>query len=75
MQTDTFLDWLKHFANTVKPSPEEKHILILDEHSSHKSIEAVDFAREHGIIMITLRPHTTHRLQPLDVTIYDFISR
>lgn len=40
----------------------------MDGHASHtKSLPVLEFAREHGIIMLSLPPHTTHRLQPLDV--------
>ena len=37
----SFLKWLKHFTTIAKPSKEEKHIIILDGHHSHKMLEAV----------------------------------
>ena len=46
------------------------HSLIIDGHSSHKSPEAIDVARDHRITMITLPSHTTHMLQPLDATFF-----
>ena len=70
MEADTFMEWLKHFAQTAKPTPEEPCILILDGHVSHKTLAAIEFAREKGIVMITLPPHCAHRLQPLDVSVY-----
>ena len=46
-------------------------MLILDGHVSHsKNVEAIIFSREHGIVMLSLPPHTTHRLQPLDRSFY-----
>jgi len=65
-----FVTWLRHFISFAKCSQESPSILIIDGHGSHKSLEAVDLARAHGITMITLPPHTTHRLQPLDVTFF-----
>jgi len=36
-----------------------------------KSLEAIDLARSQlGLVLICLPPHTTHRMQPLDRTIY-----
>ena len=65
---DCFVKWLQHFISTVRPSPDNRHLLILDGHASHKSLHAVELARESGVDIITLPPHCTHRLQPLDVS-------
>ena len=62
----SFLKWLKHFTTTAKPSKEEKHVIILDGHHSHKTLEAVEYAQLNGIELLTLPPHCTHRMQPLD---------
>ena len=67
---DLFLNWLKHFASHAKPSVNEKVILLLDGHASHKSLEAVEFARANGIVMISFPPHSTHHMQPLDRTFF-----
>jgi len=71
-QTDgnLFLTWLKHFVAFIKCSNEEPHILLLDGHHSHKTLDAVMYAREHGLIMITFPPHCTHKLQALDLTFF-----
>lgn len=43
---------------------------------SHVSIEAINFARNNGITLLTLLPHCSNKLQPLDVTVYSsFKSR
>jgi len=65
-----FVKWLHHFISFDKCSVDSPSILIIDGHGSHKSLEAIDLARDHGVTMITLPPHTTHRLQPLDVTFF-----
>lgn len=45
-------------------------ILFVDGHYSHISIETIDLAIENNIVLICLPPHTTHILQPLDVSVF-----
>lgn len=65
-----FKNFLKHFAKHVKPSKEERVLLVLDNHETHLSVEAVEFASEVGIVMLTFPPHTSNKFQPLDLTVY-----
>lgn len=65
-----FLEWLQHFVEVTRPTPEKKFILILDNHESHKYVEALEYARDNNVIFVSLPPHTTHRMQPLDRCIY-----
>jgi len=67
---DIFLRWLEHFVAFVKCTPEAPHILLLDGHHSHKTMEACLYARDNGLIIITFPPHCMHRLQPLDVSFF-----
>jgi hypothetical protein len=68
--SELFMKWLQHFAKSTGCSPQDPHLILLDGHHSHKSSEAIEFCREHGIELLTLPPHTTHRLQPLDRTYF-----
>lgn len=70
MDTNTFVKWLQHFIKYVKPTKEEKVLLLLDGHISHKSLEAQELAKKNGIIMFCFPPHCTHRVQPLDVSFF-----
>jgi len=67
LASDEFNAWtrLKHFAGCVRCSPASPVILI-DNHDSHISLPVIDFAKEHGIIMVSFPPHCSHKLQPLD---------
>lgn len=65
-----FVKWLLHFIERTKTSKDDPAILIVDGHNSHKSLEAIDLARENGISIITLPPHSTHKMQPLDRTFF-----
>lgn len=42
----------------------------MDNHSSHLSIAAIDFCKSNGIVMLTFPPHCSHKLQPLDRSVY-----
>lgn len=66
----TFLEWLQHFVGITRPTIEKKVILVMDNHTSHKYLPALEYASENNVIFISLAPHTTHRTQPLDRCIY-----
>jgi len=65
-----FLKWLQHFVQVTRCSKESPQLLIMDGHASHKSLEGIIYARDNGITMITLPPHATHKMQPLDRTFF-----
>ena len=54
----------------AKPTPENPVILLLDGHSSHCTVDIIEAAREHNVMLLALAPHTTHLCQPLDVAVY-----
>ncbi|XP_067935474.1 uncharacterized protein [Watersipora subatra] len=69
--TDANFDrWMGHFISHTKPSQEDPVLLLIDNHSSHLSIPAINMAKDSGVILLTFPPHTTHKLQPLDVAVY-----
>jgi hypothetical protein len=70
IDSELFVTWLEHFVKFVKPSQERKVLLLVDGHSSHKTYAAIELARASGVTMICFPPHTTHRMQPLDLTVY-----
>lgn len=66
------LEWLKsHFEPLTRPeNSDEYRLLVLDGHSSHQTTEFICFAREKKIILLCFPPHSTHVLQPLDVSVF-----
>ena len=71
MNNDIFFEWMKHFIQHSKPTKDKKILLILDGHKSHtQSIQALELAAKSGVVMLSLPPHTSHRLQPLDVAFF-----
>ena len=70
-RNELFVVWLKHFVSQVGCTKDRPVLLILDGHWSHtKNTEAIQYARDHGVVILSLPPHTTRRLQPLDRVFY-----
>ena len=69
-----FLDWLTHFRDHAKPSKDNPVLLILDNHTSHCTLEAVNFFRENHIHALTIPPHSSHKTQPLDRCIHNSLK-
>lgn len=70
MDSELFLEFLKHFARQVNASVNNKVLLLVDGHGSHRTLMAVEFCRANGIILVCFPPHCTHRMQPLDVAFF-----
>lgn len=60
MNGEVFLKWMQHFVKYAKPSNETNALLLLDGHSSHKSLEVLIFAkkkqRDPILLSTTLHP-------------------
>lgn len=65
-----FTTFITHFIDNVKPSIEKPVLLLLDNHQSHLSVEALDLAANNGVHILSFPPHCSHRLQPLDVSVF-----
>ena len=70
MTAEIFIEVLEHFVRHERPFKEKPKLLILDNHESNMSIRVASFAKEHGIVLVTIPLHTSHKLQPLDVAVY-----
>lgn len=70
MTSDLFLEVLKHIQKAKDCSKQNPIVLTLDNHESHIGLDVVLYSRDHGIHMITLHPHTTHRTQALEVAVF-----
>lgn len=70
MNSTIFPEVMKHVIKHTNASKENPCILIMDNHESHLCIEALDLAKNAGVHVLTLHPHTSGKLQPLDVGIY-----
>jgi len=70
------VEWVKHFnQHTATRTAGVYRLLILDGHSSHATPEFDQFCTENKIITLCMPPHTSHLLQPLDVSCYSPLKR
>ncbi|CAH2011577.1 unnamed protein product [Acanthoscelides obtectus] len=68
IQAEIFTQWFDHFIKFTKPTPSDPVLLVLDGHYSHtRNIDVINKARENHVSIVCLPPHSTHRMQPLDV--------
>ena len=55
---------------TKEEAKRGRRLLIVDGHNSHFNMQFIDYADRHRILLIILPPHSTHRLQPLDINLF-----
>ena len=69
-----FSTWISRFISIIRErygiSEHYRHLLVLDGHGSHVTLEVVHKAKSARLDIITLPSHTSHRLQPLDFSIF-----
>lgn len=70
MTKELFIEVMKHFVKHTGSSVDRRTLLIYDNHESHISPQVVKIARENGVSILTLPPHCSDRMQPLDVSVY-----
>lgn len=70
MTAAIFIKLLEHIKYHTNCSLINKILLSMDNHETHISLEAVTYARDNGIILLSFPPHCTHKMQPLDRGIY-----
>ncbi|XP_064639539.1 uncharacterized protein LOC135495059 [Lineus longissimus] len=70
MNSKLFPQVLRHSIKHMGCSKEKPALLLVDNHDSHCSLEVVDLARENCLTIVTFPPHCSHKLQPLDISVY-----
>ena len=64
------LTFHRDFDQNSGISAENRHLLVLDGHNSHVTLEVVTLAMNFGLDIISLPSHTSYALQPLDVSCF-----
>ncbi|KJZ68853.1 hypothetical protein HIM_11756 [Hirsutella minnesotensis 3608] len=71
-------EWLvgvfDRFTKEKARNGRDYRLLITDGHSSHVNMDFLEWCDQHRIIVAVFPPHSTHRLQPLDVSLFDPLS-
>jgi hypothetical protein len=75
-----FKAWIGHFVKNICEcglgiSPSCCHLLILDGHGSHLTMDVVKTARAVGLDLLMLPSHTSHAMQPLDVSCFKLFKQ
>lgn len=60
----------KSFIQHTRPSIDDPLLLIYDGHTSHVSLDLIEMAKKNYITIILLPPHSSHLLQPLDLSVF-----
>jgi hypothetical protein len=70
------MDWIQHFEKHTKPwTVGGYRLLVLDGHESHHSDEFEEYCKEHNIITLCMPAHSSHLLQPLDVSCFSPLKK
>ncbi|XP_038855133.1 uncharacterized protein LOC120052350 [Salvelinus namaycush] len=75
MQENDFLAFLQHFVKYTRASPESPQLLLLDNQASHLSLQGMDYCKANGVVLLSFPPHCSHKLQPLDRSVYGPLRR
>lgn len=59
---------------TKDKAKRDYRLLLLDGHGSHVTPSFIDYCHSHRILLAVLPPHSSHRLQPLDVGMFKPLS-
>ncbi|XP_030746083.1 uncharacterized protein LOC115877126 [Sitophilus oryzae] len=70
MSANIFLKLLEHIKTHTNCNPLNRILILMDNHETHVSLNAILYAREHGIVLLSFPPHCTHRMQPLDKAVF-----
>jgi hypothetical protein len=64
-------EWIQHFDKHTKGRTTGTYrLLVLDGHESYISVEFQQYCQENHIITLCMPPHSSHILQPLDVSCF-----
>jgi hypothetical protein len=67
-------EWLTkvfdRFSKSKARNGRDWRLLIIDGHGSHVNMKFLTWCAEHHILVAVYPPHSTHRLQPLDVCMF-----
>jgi hypothetical protein len=68
-------EWIQHFNQYTRDSIRgEWRLLIMDGHSSHMTHEFITYCYDNKIHPFLLPAHSTHLLQPLDISIFQLMK-
>src|SRR6218665_1003861 len=70
-----FKTFMEHSVKHCRPTVEKPVLRLLDNHASHLSVEAIQLAKDSGVVMLSFPPNCSHRMQPIDRSVYGPFKR
>ena len=70
MTSSLFLNVIEQFVKHSNFFIDNQALLIMDNHESHLSSDVIEYAKHHGVTLLTIHSHCSHKLQLLDVSVY-----
>lgn len=70
MIRELFLQVMKNFVQYPHSSKENECLFIYDNHESHLDPQVISNTKENDVIIVTIQPHCSSKLQPLSVELY-----
>jgi hypothetical protein len=66
------LYWLEYIfdRHTKAKAGNYRRLFIVDGHNSHVNMRFINYCDQYRILLAILPPHSTHRLQLLDVSLF-----
>ena len=62
--------WLQNIFERYTKASKGRRLFIVDGHSNHINLRFVKLCDRLRILLLVFPPHTTYRLQPLDVSLF-----
>ena len=77
MQGPVFFSFKKIYKYLVDNgrSDGKPHVILLDGHASHLTLEVIRFAMDNNLVLFQLPSHSSHITQPLDVCAFGIFKR
>ncbi|KAG5864284.1 hypothetical protein JTB14_003493 [Gonioctena quinquepunctata] len=70
INTKLFCQWLVHFKNHSKPTADNPVLSVLDNHSSYRDPQVIQYCRENHIDLLSFPPHANHKMHSLDLRLF-----
>lgn len=70
IETKAFREFITKSFIPMLGGTDEPTLLIYDGHSTHVQLSVIQIAKQHNITIIKLPAHSSHLLQPLDLSVF-----
>ncbi|CZT42522.1 uncharacterized protein RSE6_02442 [Rhynchosporium secalis] len=67
-------DDLKDEKPIARGEPEKSRLLIIDGYESHVNMDFLQYAEDNNIIVLALLPYLTHKMQPLNIGVFQSLK-